>query len=51
METNGGMQAHALAADMMNVTAVGSAEPVFERIAVTPDLFGVERFVTAYKRN
>lgn len=56
METNGGAQAHALAADMITVTAAGpaagsAAGPLFERVAVVPDHFGVERFVTAYKRD
>lgn len=46
VETNGGPQAHGLAAELRIMRgSIGSA--VYEYVAVVGDSFGVERFVTA----
>jgi len=51
LETNGGAQAHALAAELraMGSDAVGGRGALYEHVAVVGDCFGVDRFVTAYR--
>ena len=45
LETNGGQQAHDVAAMLREATV--SSQPVFANVAVVADIFGVDRFVTA----
>lgn len=48
LESNGGQQAHDVAA-MLRGTRSEAQEPAFESVAVVKDIFGVDRFVTAYR--
>ena len=45
LETNGGPQAHAVAAMLRDHVTVG--RPAFADVRVVADIFGVDRFVTA----